>query len=168
MNLDGKINRAAYVVTLNSKDPNANLKLAASGVMNENNPSVKVNGSIIKLDLQKLGFYAKPMIIAGNLDGDFSNLNPDFLNGTLSLNNFAISDTKEVFPLQNIFVKAVSTDSLNQIILNSQIADLDLSGKYKLSQILARCNKRWINTISFSRKANRRLIRTNILVLMQP
>ena len=135
MNLDGKINRGAYVVTLNSKDPNANLKLAASGVMNENNPSVKVNGSIIKLDLQKLGFYAKPMIIAGNLDGDFSNLNPDFLNGTLSLNNFAISDTKEVFPLQNIFVKAVSTDSLNQIILNSQIADLDLSGKYKLSQI---------------------------------
>ena len=89
MNLDGKINRGAYVVTLNSKDPNANLKLAASGVMNENNPSVKVNGSIIKLDLQKLGFYAKPMIIAGNLDGDFSNLNPDFLNGTLSLNNFA-------------------------------------------------------------------------------
>ncbi len=136
MALNGKINNGAYNIHLDSKDPNANLKLTASGVYNEKNPTVKVNGSIQKLDLNKLGFYDKPMILAGNIDGDFSSLNPDALNGYLNLKDFAISDTKEIYPVQEMLLKAVSTDSLNQITLKSQIADIDLNGKYKLTQII--------------------------------
>ncbi|RST25963.1 translocation/assembly module TamB [Chryseobacterium lacus] len=135
MNLDGSINRGAYRLNLDSRDPNANLKLAAMGIYNENNPSVKINGDIVRLDLNKLGFYQDPMIIAGKLDGDFTNLNPDFLNGVLRLQNFAISDTKDIFPLQEVYLNAVSTDSLNQLTLQSQIADIELSGKYKMTQI---------------------------------
>jgi len=135
MNLTGKINRGAYLINLDSRDPNANLKLLASGIYNEKNPTIKLNGSIVKLDLNKLGFYADPMIIAGDLDGDFTSLDPDYLNGYLNLNHFAISDTKEIFPLQEVNLKAISSDSLNQITFNSQIADADLSGKYKLTQI---------------------------------
>ncbi|MYZ61693.1 translocation/assembly module TamB [Elizabethkingia anophelis] len=135
MDLTGKINHGAYSLALNSKDPNANMNLAASGVYNEKNPTVKVNGAITKLDLNKLGFYEKPMIVAGKLDGDFSNLNPDELNGSLNLQNFAISDTKEVFPLQEVNFKAISTKDSNELNLNSQIADITLTGKYKLTQI---------------------------------
>ncbi|MCL1666865.1 translocation/assembly module TamB domain-containing protein [Elizabethkingia ursingii] len=135
MDLTGKINNGAYNVVLDSKDPNANMKLAASGVYNEKNPTVKVNGAITKLDLNKLGFYEKPMIIAGKLDGDFSNLNPDELNGSLNLQNFAISDTKEIFPIQEINFKATSSGDSNELDLNSQIADVKLTGKYKLTQI---------------------------------
>ncbi|RBI90846.1 translocation/assembly module TamB [Elizabethkingia miricola] len=135
MDLTGKINHGVYSLALNSKDPNANMKLAASGVYNEKNPTVKVNGAITKLDLNKLGFYEKPMIVAGKLDGDFSNLNPDELNGSLNLQNFAISDTKEVFPIQEINFKAISTKDSNELNLNSQIADITLTGKYKLTQI---------------------------------
>ncbi|HEX7871009.1 MAG TPA: translocation/assembly module TamB, partial [Chryseobacterium sp.] len=105
MNLKGKINRGAYDIDLNSKDPNANLHLAASGVFNDN-PTVKVNGNINKLDLNKLGFYSSPMIIAGAIDGDFKSLDPDNLNGYLNLQNFAISDTKEVYPIQEIKLNA--------------------------------------------------------------
>ncbi|MCT4213598.1 translocation/assembly module TamB domain-containing protein [Elizabethkingia anophelis] len=135
MDLTGKINHGAYSLALNSKDPNANMNLAASGVYNEKNPTVKVNGAITKLDLNKLGFYEKPMIVAGKLDGDFSNLNPDELNGSLNLQNFAISDTKEVFPIQEVNFKAISTKDSNELNLNSQIADITLTGKYKLTQI---------------------------------
>ena len=135
MDLTGKINHGAYSLALNSKDPNANMNLAASGVYNEKNPTVKVNGAITKLDLNKLGFYEKPMIVAGKLDGDFSNLNPDELNGSLNLQNFAISDTKEVFPIQEVNFKAMSTKDSNELNLNSQIADITLTGKYKLTQI---------------------------------
>ncbi|WP_288791095.1 translocation/assembly module TamB domain-containing protein [uncultured Elizabethkingia sp.] len=135
MDLTGKINHGAYSLALNSKDPNANMNLAASGVYNEKNPTVKVNGAITKLDLNKLGFYEKPMIVAGKLDGDFSNLNPDELNGSLNLQKFAISDTKEVFPIQEVNFKAISTKDANELNLNSQIADITLTGKYKLTQI---------------------------------
>jgi hypothetical protein len=135
MNLTGKINRGAYNIVLNSKDPNANLLLTASGVYNEKNPTVKVDGDIIKLDLNKLGFYEKPMILAGKIDADFTSLDPDNLNGYLNLKNFAFSDTKEVYPLQEVNLKASSTNDSTHIILNSQIADVELKGKYKLTQI---------------------------------
>lgn len=137
MALSGKINRGAYVLNLDSKDPNANLKLLASGVYRENNPTVKVNGSIRKLDLNKLGFYSDPMILAGDLDGNFTSLNPDAPNGYLHLKNFAISDTKDIFPLQEVSLTAVSTADSNRVVLLSQIADVDITGKYKLTQIFA-------------------------------
>ena len=135
MNLVGKIRHGAYNIELNSKDTNANLHLTASGIYNEKNPTVKVNGNINKLDLHKLGFYSSPMIIAGGIDGDFKNLDPDHLNGYLNLQNFAISDTKEVYPVQEIKLNAVSTADSTLIKLNSQIADLEMRGKYKLTQI---------------------------------
>ncbi|MFP3597904.1 translocation/assembly module TamB domain-containing protein [Chryseobacterium sp. SIMBA_029] len=135
MNLTGKINHGVYNIVLNSKDPNANLQLTASGVYNEKNPTVKVNGEIIKLDLNKLGFYEKQMIIAGKIDGDFTSLDPDNLNGYLNLQNFAFSDTKEVYPIQEVNLKATSTNDSTKIVFNSQIADVELAGKYKLTQI---------------------------------
>ncbi|WP_288460414.1 translocation/assembly module TamB domain-containing protein [uncultured Chryseobacterium sp.] len=135
MNLTGKIRRGVYNVVLNSKDPNANMMLTASGVYNEKNPTVKVNGEVIKLDLNKLGFYKDPMILAGKIDGDFSNLDPDNLNGYLNLKDFAFSDTKEVYPIQEVNLKASSTADSTKIMFNSQIADVELKGKYKLTQI---------------------------------
>lgn len=135
MNLTGKIRRGAYNIILNSKDPNANMQLTASGVYNEKNPTVKVNGNILKLDLNKLGFYKDQMILAGKIDGDFSNLDPDHLNGYLNLKDFAFSDTKEIYPVQEINLKASSTADSTNIIFNSQIADVELRGKYRLTQI---------------------------------
>ena len=135
MALKGKVNRGSYVMNLDSKDPNANLKLLVSGNFVDKNPSIKVNGTIQKLDLNKLGFYEEQMILAGDIDGDFSSLNPDAPNGTLQLRNFAISDTKDVYPLQDVYLQAVSTLDSNRIELKSQIADINLRGKYKLTEI---------------------------------
>ncbi|GGG58870.1 hypothetical protein GCM10007332_20690 [Epilithonimonas arachidiradicis] len=135
MNLVGKINRGAYNINLVSKDPNANLHLTASGVYDDKNPTVKINGNINKLDLNKLGFYSSPMIIAGGIDGDFKSLDPDNLNGYLNLQDFAISDTKEIYPIQEIKLNAISTADSTKIQFNSQIADVELNGKYKLTQI---------------------------------
>jgi hypothetical protein len=135
MNLTGKIRRGAYNIILNSKDPNANMQLTASGIYNEKNPTVKVNGNILKLDLNKLGFYKDQMILAGKIDGDFTNLDPDHLNGYLNLKDFAFSDTKEIYPVQEINLKALSTADSTNIIFNSQIADVELRGKYRLTQI---------------------------------
>ncbi len=135
VDVKGSLNRGVYDVHLNSKDPNARLNLVASGVYNETKPTVKVKGSVFKLDLHKLGFYKEPMIIAGNLDGDFSNLDPDALNGHLYLTSFALSNTKDVFPMQEVILEATSTADRNALILKSQVADLQLEGKYKLTQI---------------------------------
>lgn len=131
----GRINHGEYFVNADSKDPNAQLNLIASGHLNEEQPTIKVEGGIQRLDLQKLGFYDEPMTLAGNIHADFSNLNPDELNGEMTLKDFAISDNKDVFPLQDIYLNAINNDTENHIDLNSQIADVKLSGKFKLTQI---------------------------------
>ena len=64
-----------------------------------------------------------------------TSLDPDNLNGYLNLKEFAFSDTKEVYPVQEINLKASSTSDSTNIIFNSQIADVELRGKYKLTQI---------------------------------
>lgn len=135
INLIGSINHGVYDIILNSQDPNAKLNLAASGIYNEKNPTVKVNGHIANLDLKKIGFYESPMIIKGIIDGDFTNLDPDNLNGYLNLKDFAISDTKEILPIREASLKAISTEKSNVIQFNSQIADIELNGQYKLTQI---------------------------------
>jgi len=135
MNLNGRLNRGAYNVSLDSKDPNANAYIAASGVYRQNNPTIDLKGELRKVDLQKLGFYKDPLILAGKIDANFTNINPDYLNGHLYLDNFAISDTREVYPLQQVKVEAVSTADSNSLVVNSQVLDFEMNGRYKLTQI---------------------------------
>ncbi|PVX50850.1 autotransporter translocation and assembly factor TamB [Balneicella halophila] len=135
MNLKGKLVQGKYDVQLESKDENANMTLYAEGRITEDKPTLNLKGGIKKLDLQKLNFNEKPLILAGDLKGDFSNINPDDLNGNFSLTNFALSDAKDVYPLQDIHLNAVATDDSNTISLTSQIAEVELSGDYKLTEI---------------------------------
>lgn len=135
INLDAKINEAAFEAQVLSKDPNANLNLIASGLYKKELSDVKLNGNINHLDVQKLGFYNEPMIVAGEIAANFADLNPNHLNGSLTLKNFALSNTKDVFPLQEVNLIANSTADSNQLKLTSQVADLDLKGKFKLTQI---------------------------------
>jgi len=133
--LKGGLNNGNYNVTLNSDDENAKLNLVASGVYNAEAPTVKTEGTVYKVDLNKLGFYATPMALAGRLNADFSSLNPDALNGELLLQDFVLSDGEEIYPISEISMKAVSNDTINSIDLTSQIVDASITGKYKLTEI---------------------------------
>lgn len=135
VDVKGNINHGDYYITADSKDPNADLNLVASGHYDDKKPTIQIDGDIQKLDLFKLGFYEKHMMIAGKINANFTNINPDELNGELRLNDFAISDSKDVFPLQEIQLIALNTADENRIDLTSQVADVHLSGKYKLTQI---------------------------------
>lgn len=134
--LDAKINQGNFEATIVSKDENAKIDLLASGYYSKDNPSIKIDGTVEKLDLYKLRLYQKPFAIAGKINGDFSNLSPDALNGNLYLQDFALSDGKEIYPLSEIKLEAVSNENENRISLHSQIADAELTGRYKLTQIL--------------------------------
>jgi hypothetical protein len=105
------------------------------------------------------------MIIAGKIDGDFTSLDPNNLNGYLNLKDFAFSDTKEVYPVQEVNLKASSTADSTQIIFNSQVADVELKGKYKLTQIFGALTKTINQYYQFQKPDKaRKLIRDNILL----
>ena len=156
--LKGDLNNGNYNVTLNSDDENAKLNIVASGVYSDENPTVKTEGTIFKVDLNKLGFYETPMALAGKLNADFSSVNPDALNGKLLLQDFVLSDGEEIYPVSEISLSAVSNDTINSINLNSQIVDASITGKYKLTEI----STSLLNTINQYYHFQQETVETNI------
>lgn len=135
IDLSGNIQQSHYEIELKSQDENADMDLLASGIFQENQPTLNLVGDITKLDLNALGFYESPMIFNGEILADFENLNPDDLNGSLSLQNFAFSDTKDVFPIQDLILRAESTQDSTTISLASQILDMEIKGNYNPTEI---------------------------------
>lgn len=135
ISLNGVLNKGNYTVDLNSDDENAKLAISASGFYDVNKPTIKTEGTIFKVDLNKLGFSETPMAIAGRLNADFNSINPDALNGKMLLKDFALSNGEEIYPISEISLEAVSNETINSIDLKSQVFDVALTGKYKLTQI---------------------------------
>lgn len=133
--LEAKINQGAFDAHVVSNDKNAQLNLVAQGEYKTDLKDVKLSGTVDKMDLNELGFYDSPLAIAGEVDANFDDLNIDALNGQLYLKNFAIADDKGVLPLSEISLVAISTADSNQLQIKSQVADAEMKGKFKLTQI---------------------------------
>src|SRR5690606_36245937 len=87
------------------------------------------------VDLNKLNLHAGPLKMKGDVAANFTDLNPDNLNGILNFNNFLVALETEQFPLDTISVRAVSTQERDSIVLKSQFARGLVTGNYQLSTI---------------------------------
>lgn len=135
IDLKGNIAKGIFDTEITSNDKNANLNLAVSGIYKEDLSDIKIGGTIEKLDLKTLNFYDQPLTITGNINGDFQKLDLDNPNGTLILNNFSVADATEKLAIDDLKLEVISTENLNQILLQSQILDADIKGKYKINEI---------------------------------
>lgn len=135
LNLNGKIANGDYDIEAKIADPNVNFAIQAQGNYTAKSPTLKLDGNIIKIDLFKIGFSKEPMAFAGKINGDFTNLNPDFLNGNLSLHDFALAYKNEIYPLSEVKLDAISNEESNEIHLKSQIIDANIIGKYKITEL---------------------------------
>ena len=135
VDLKGELSAGMYDVVVNSQDENATMLASASGSMDQNNPTLSLDGRIDQLDLGALQFTEQPLTFAGNITADFSNLDPDELNGELQLNQFVFSDSKNIYPLDSIYLTAVSTIDSNRLVLRTPILDANIDGEYKLTQL---------------------------------
>ena len=66
-------------------------------------------------NLEKLNLHAGPMKLRGNVDADFANNNPDFLNGKVYLSNVQILQDAEPIVLDSVRVIAFSDNTKNNI-----------------------------------------------------
>src|SRR5690606_41026848 len=135
ISLDGKIDNGMYVAQANSSDPNLNFNLEANGSSNPDKPTVDLKLNMQLVDLNKLNLHAGPLKMKGDVAANFTDLNPDNLDGILNFNNFLVALETEQFPLDTISVRAVSTQERDSIVLKSQFARGLVTGNYQLSTI---------------------------------
>lgn len=135
VNLVGSIDKGQYVASANLSDPNLTFDLDAKGSSNPDKPTMNLRLNMQLADLNKLNLHAGPLKLKGNVDANFTDLNPDNLNGILNIHNVVVAQETEQFPIDTITVRAVSTVERDSIALKSQFVRALVTGNYKLSTI---------------------------------
>ncbi|MDD3005115.1 translocation/assembly module TamB domain-containing protein [Flavobacterium sp.] len=133
--LDGSIANGLFDAKASMNDPNLTFKLATSGGFKDQYPAVKVKMNVDIADLEKLNLHAGPLKIRGNMVADFPTVDLDYLNGKIDFSNINFANDREQIALDSIKIHALATTEKNRITLQSQFANAELDGKFKLTEI---------------------------------
>lgn len=133
--LSGTVKEGVYQLQTEMNDANIQFVLKANGQLDEKKMTLEMDGDFVKVDLLQLHLTDQPMAFKGLVTANFSDLNPDNLNGTLNIDDFALANGKDVFALNQISLEAIADDTSNSMVLKSQLADVSVTGKYQLTQL---------------------------------
>ena len=135
LKLDGTYAGQNLAMNINSLDPNANFSLSTNIGMAGQSPSLRGTMDLKTIDLQKLNFSETEFKLAGVGTFDFSNINPDNLNGTAYFTALQIVKDGQTINLDTVSLAAVSNASGNSLDFVSEAITAHLEGKYQLTQI---------------------------------
>lgn len=130
----GNLENARYQLNTSVDDPNLSVKMEASGMLKNTYPTLKLKGTIDSIRTLPLHFTQDVLKYHGNVFADFSNLNPDSLNGKLIVSNSILFNKHNRMVLDTLQLIA-GTGVEDSLILISSPASFALKGKYKLSQL---------------------------------
>jgi hypothetical protein len=133
--LKGNMSNQVVNANININDPNIDLNLDAIADLKGEFPSVKVQGSIDSVRTMALNFTTQPLFYRGNINADFANTNPDDLQGELLITGSTIATDKQTFNFDTIAVSAGNSDSGRFVAVQSDFANLALTGDYKLTEL---------------------------------
>ncbi|MEO5563197.1 MAG: translocation/assembly module TamB domain-containing protein [Chitinophagaceae bacterium] len=116
-------------------DPNIHFALNASADISKISPSFRVSGMIDSIKTQPLHLTPDPIIYRGKIDGDFVSADPDDLVGNLFLTQSLLVQNAQRIQLDTVTIEATRTENGHALKLKSDIANVNLQGKYKLTQL---------------------------------
>lgn len=132
---DGSFQNGALDLTTVINDPALTFQLEARGNISEKYPSAKVKFRLDTANLHALHLLKDTLGLKFNLNADFSNLDPDALAGKLTIDGLSGKTNQQELSVDTILLTAVHADTAQSIHLSSEMAVLDLVGKYKLTEL---------------------------------
>lgn len=131
---NGSIADAAFDLTADVNDPNADVNLAVKGNLS-GNAVYQINGMVDSVKLQPLHLTKGPLIVRGKIDGTVANLTANNVDADLLISKGLFVSGTDRLPLDTIQIKSGSRDSINYISLRSDVANADISGQYRLNEL---------------------------------
>lgn len=101
-------------------------------------PSINLDATITHLDLYKmniLSFADTSTIIAAKIKGDVKDLDIQHLNCNVTLQDIQIQTSTFNYNLNNINLITTNNDSVNFILLNSDILEANIHGEYTFNSL---------------------------------
>lgn len=134
--IDGSIAGKEFRAKAGIKDPNIHLSIDASGLLSANGfPSLKMDAVIDSIKTQPLNLTKNLVVYRGNIHADFASIDPDNLLGQLLVTHSIIVNDQQRLQLDTLSVDAGRSDSGRFLRLNSDVAQLAITGEYKLTEL---------------------------------
>lgn len=134
LHASGKFNNGNFTIDLSLKDPNLSTDMAINGNFMGSYPAIQLQGIVDSVNVMALNFSETPLKYHGRIRADFSNTNPDDLNGNLYITKSILVNNGQRITIDSMTVMAETGDT-NRIALNTGFASLTLKGQYKLTQL---------------------------------
>ena len=137
MKINGSISNQQLTADAEISDPNIDLSLNVSGDISTTYPALKFAVDVDSIKTQELNLTAQSIIYRGNIDGEFSNTDPNNLTGSLLVTQSLMVMNGQRMQLDTINLLAGGTDSGQFIQVNSAPLNARIEGQYKLTELAA-------------------------------
>src|SRR5690606_18623732 len=135
INLNGQASGGNIAATIVSNDPNLKLNGEVNADMSGQYPSADLSMTVDSISLKNLNFTTEDIKYQGQIEGNFSTADPDFLNGHLHVINSLLSYNGNIYPIDSISLTSEASDSFSLINLDSEFLNAHLVGDYKLTEL---------------------------------
>ena len=132
---DGSIANKEFKINADIHDPNIDVTLLASGTFNGKLPAIHLNATIDSIKTLPLHFTEQSIIYHGQINGDFTNINPDSLAGNLLVTHSVLVNNGQRIALDSLQVIADNTTGNQSLTLKADFISASIKGQYKLTQL---------------------------------
>jgi hypothetical protein len=135
LNINGNIAQQKAGIHADIADPNIRFSLNAIADLSKQFPAVQVNGTIDSIKLKALNLSNDMIVYHGKISGDFSNTNPDSLDGRLLVLQSLLVHNQQRIAMDSIQLLAEIQDSVQSLRFSSDVFNAEMKGKYKLTEM---------------------------------
>ncbi|MEO6818140.1 MAG: translocation/assembly module TamB domain-containing protein [Ginsengibacter sp.] len=132
---DGTIARKVFNINAAVHDPNLDFTLSANGNLNSKFPAIQFDATIDSIKTLPLHFTTNALVYHGKLIGDFTNTDPDNLEGSLFVTNSILVNNGDRTTIDSLSIVAHNSGAEKDLIVTSDFLSARLKGQYTLTQL---------------------------------
>lgn len=135
--MNGTASNKSFDGQLTVNDPKLRLKFTGKADFDSKIPLFNFSSTVHTANLNLLGIDKQHTDASCSLilDANFTGRNIDELNGSIDLKKFKLAREGKVFDVKSLNLSTTNSNSQNNITMRSDIADLDITGKYRLLEM---------------------------------
>jgi translocation and assembly module TamB len=131
----GSIANKIYKINASIHDPNVDAIVAANGEFTGKFPGVHIDATIDSIKTLPLHLTPQPVIYHGQVNGDFTNTDPDNLAGNLLVTHSILVNDGQRITVDSLSLIATSNSGIHSLSLQSDFLTMSIKGQYTLTQL---------------------------------
>jgi translocation and assembly module TamB len=132
---DGSIANKIYKINASVNDPNIAANLSANGKFSGKYPAIQIKATIDSIKTFPLHLTPDSISYHGDIDGDFTNTDPDNLNGNLLVTHSILVNGGQRITLDSFQLSADDVGGEHRLSLQAQFISATIRGQYRLTQL---------------------------------